>query len=207
MSDWNDFSRTTNQVYGVDMSCLDEDYDREQREYFLFSSRWTELPPEAVLTEPSQIKYLDLSICTLQDARGISSSDKDSKFDFEVNGTEVFGPVSGFACWFTSDFRSRTDEDGKDAPRIFHPSFLSTGPENGYTHWGQQTFYLPSSIPVFKGEITRLMGGIEMTRTKENARLYNARITYSSSRRRSEESNDGPLLMKSEEKTLIYQIP
>lgn len=62
-------------------------------------------------------------------------------------------------------------------------------------------------IPLLKGETTRLEGSLEMTRTKENSRLYNCRVTYTSSRRRSEESKDGPLLMQSLPNTHVYQIP
>lgn len=40
--------------------------------------------------------------------------------------------VSGFAGWFTADF------NGTDANPCPCPVTLSTGPENGYTHWGQQ---------------------------------------------------------------------
>jgi hypothetical protein len=40
--------------------------------------------------------------------------------------------VSGFAGWFTTDFNGSAD-----AP-LNAPTTLSTGPEAGYTHWGQQ---------------------------------------------------------------------
>lgn len=40
--------------------------------------------------------------------------------------------VSGFAGWFTADFHGTTENP---CPC---PVTLSTGPENGYTHWGQQ---------------------------------------------------------------------
>mmetsp|Transcript_11011 Transcript_11011/g.22233 ORF Transcript_11011/g.22233 Transcript_11011/m.22233 type:complete len:109 (+) Transcript_11011:293-619(+) len=37
-------------------------------------------------------------------------------------------------------------------------------------------FYFQSGIPLMKGQTTHLKGQLEMTRTKENARLYNCRI-------------------------------
>jgi len=206
MSDWEDFASTTSQVYGVDMDVLKGSYEKEQKEYFLLSSKWTELPPEAVLAEPTVVKQLDMAICTVEDARGIPSAFP-AEFDFDMDGDHAEGPVSGLAGWFTADFRSRTDSEGVDAPKLLHPSFLSTGPENGYTHWGQQTFYFLSSIPLFKGETTRLFGTLEMMRTKENSRLYNCRITYRSSRRRSDEPKDGTVLMKSNRYVQVYQIP
>jgi protein arginine N-methyltransferase 1 len=207
MSDFDEFAKTTSQVYGVDMNVLEKEFDREQKDYFLLSSKWTELPSEAVLAEPKMLKHLDMHTCTIADVRGIDAS-KDSEFDFSVNGDEVAGPISGFAGWFTADFRSRTDAAGVDtAPKILHPSFLSTGPENGYTHWGQQTFYFLNSIPLLKGETTRVTGGLEMMRTKENSRMYNCKINYTSSRRRSDAGVDGPVLMKSAKVDQVYQIP
>lgn len=207
MTDYNEFQKTTSQVYGVNMAVLEKEYDREQKEYFLLSSRWTELPQEAVLAEPKMIKMLDMATCTIEDVRGIPAGAKDATYDFEVNGDEVSGPISGLSGWFTADFRSRTDAAGIDAPKLLHPAFLSTGPENGYTHWGQQTFYFLSSIPLLKGETTRIVGDLEMMRTKENSRLYNCRIGYSTSRRRTEDDKDGPVLMKSAKIDQVYQIP
>lgn len=201
MSDWNDFENTVSQMYGVNMNVLESDFDREQMEYYIWSSRWTELPPDAVLAEPAQIRHYDMITCTLEDARGID----DAPFDFDVSNSR---PISGLAGWFTADFTSRTDAGGVEAPLLLAPSHLSTGPENGYTHWGQQTFYFPNSMPVLQGETVRLRGSIGMMRTKENARLYNCRLRYRSSRRRSTEDREtGHILMESAEVDQVYQIP
>jgi len=217
MSDWFDFAETTKQVYGVDMSALEKDFDREQKDYYMLSSRWTELQPEAMLAEPIMIKFLDLITCTVEDSRGIMSGAPNSKFTFDINGNENSGPVSGLAGWFTADFRSRTDSGSDAAPKLRNPSFLSTGPENGYTHWGQQTFYFLSSIPLLPGELTQITGSIEMTRTRENSRLYNCLIRYQTSRIKMEGNagsgvissaeNEGRVLMKSSLVQQVYQIP
>jgi type I protein arginine methyltransferase len=188
------------------MDILEKDYDREQKEYYMLSSRWTELHPEAVLAEPKMIKHFDMATCTVEDARGIGADDADATFSFDINGTEYAGPVSAIAGWFTSDFRSRTDDGAASAPKIENPSFLSTGPDQGYTHWGQQTFYLVSPLPLLKGEITRLEGRIEMMRTKENARLYNCKFQIQNSRRRTGQE-DGSFLMKTPVSETVYQIP
>jgi type I protein arginine methyltransferase len=207
MSDWYDFAETTSQTYGVDMNILEGDYDREQKDYYMLSSRWMELTPDALLAEPVRIKHLDMMTCTLDDSRGIGPDE--GPFDFDIVGDEVRGsPVSGLAGWFTSDFGSRTDAEGMDAPKLLHPAFLSTGPENGYTHWGQQTFYFLSSIPALKGETVRLQGTMQMIRTKANSRMYNCLISYETSRRRSEDDREsGQILMKSNKIEQMYQIP
>lgn len=207
MADWSDFEHTTHTMYGVDMSVLGKDYEKEQQEYYMLSSRWTELPAEAVLAEPKQIQHFDMMTTTVEEARGILPTDEDATFDFEVVGDHVHGPISGFSGWFTADFRSRTDAEGLEAPKLAHPAFLSTGPENGYTHWGQQTFYFLSSLPTLRGETTRIFGRIGMVRTKENSRLYNCRFSYQTERRKSDEPKDGNILNKSPHIDQVYQIP
>jgi len=208
MCDWHEFAEGTKNTYGVDMSILEADFNREQKEYYMLSSRWSELTSDAVLGEPSIIKHLDMATCTIEDSRGVSKDAKDSKFEFTVDGSSANGPISGFSGWFTADFKSRTDVDGLGAaPVISYPAFLSTGPENGYTHWGQQTFYNPSPIPLLRGETTKIVGYVEMMRTKENSRLYNCRITHSITRRNTDAGEDGQVLHASHENSVIYQIP
>lgn len=217
MGEWSEFAETTRTTYGVDMDVLTNDYEREQREYYLLSSRWAELPPESLLVErPHVVKRLDMCACTVEDSRGVSADAPESSFDFDVTPPAADGGggggtahVSGLAGWFTADFKSRTDEAGKDvAPRLERPAFLSTGPEAGYTHWGQQIFHLVSSVPLIAGETTQIKGSIEMMRQLDNARLYNARIRYEVSRRRTGVPRDGPFLMKSNKVTEhVYQMP
>jgi len=208
MGDWSEFVESTKSVYGVDMGVLGQNYDREQKEYYLLSSRWAELRPDALLAEPVIVKELDMCTCTLADSKGIVAGDAQSEYEFDISSDDVTsGPVSGFAGWFTACFKSRTDENGAQAPKLSKPAFLSTGPENGHTHWGQQVFHLLSSVPLIKGETTSIKGSLEMTRSKENARLYNCRIRYRSTRRKSTEAKDGNILMKGGMVENVYQIP
>jgi len=44
------------------------------------------------------------------------------------------------------------------------------------THWGQQVFYLPTTIPLSKGETKQINGTMEMVRSKEYSRLYNVQF-------------------------------
>jgi protein arginine N-methyltransferase 1 len=208
MGEWDQFSETTKSTYGVDMSVLSENYEREQKEYFLLSSRWAELPRDSVMAPPAAVKHLDMITCTLADSKGIMAGDEGSTFDFDINSKDAPAQsISGFAGWFDTDFKSRTDELGTHAPKMTNPAYLTTGPEAGYTHWGQQIFHSMSSIPLIQGETTRIEGSLEMTRSKDNARLYNCRIRHNSSRRKSEEDKDGKLLMKGSSVEHVYQIP
>jgi len=146
MEDWKEFAETTSNLYGVDMSVLESNFDREQKEYYVLSSRWAELPTSCVLAEPAVVKQLDMHVCTVEDARGVGLSVGEDEgsgapFDFDVVGRSYAendgiggheGPISGFAGWFTVDFKSRTDDIGKDvAPQVPNPAYLSTGPEMG----------------------------------------------------------------------------
>lgn len=71
--------------------------------------------------------------------------------------------MSGFAGWFTADFH------GTKANPCPNPVTLSTGPENGYTHWGQQVFHLQVPHDVVGGG--KVEGTIAVKRQKENVRL------------------------------------
>jgi len=207
MDDWSEFVDSTRSLYGVDMSVLGKDFDREQKEYYLLSSRWAELGATQLLAEPKAVKAYDMSTCTLEDSRGIAHGEEMATFDFDIDADSTDDEcVSGIAGWFTSDFKSRTDEGGADAPKI-NPAFLSTGPDAGYTHWGQQVMHFQSKIPLLQGETTRLQGSVELMRTKENARLYNCRLRFSNSRRKTGEAKDGNLLMQGPNVEHVYQIP
>lgn len=145
MEDWKEFAETTQTMYGVDMSVLEKDFDREQKEYYVLSSRWAELRSECLLAEPCVVKEYDMHTCTVEDARGVGlavGEDEGSgvPFDFDVVGRSsaenahdgAVGPISGFAGWFTVDFKSRTDEVGRGvAPEVSNPAHLSTGPVVG----------------------------------------------------------------------------
>jgi len=207
MSDWSEFADTTKSVYGVDMTVLEKDFEKEQKEYYLLSSRWSELKESSLLAEPAMVKELDMMTCVLNDSKGLFKADANSSFDFDVVSGNGSGPISGFAGWFTADFKSRTDSGSELSPQVSNPALLSTGPENGYTHWGQQVFHLLSSIPLIHGETTRIEGNLEMFRSKDNARLYNCAIQYTSTRRKSEEPKDGKVLMQGQPVKHLYQIP
>jgi len=46
----------------------------------------------------------------------------------------------------------------------------------GYTHWGQQVFYLTAPVDLFLGD--RLEGTMKMYRTKDNSRLYKVDVAF-----------------------------
>jgi protein arginine N-methyltransferase 1 len=67
MEGWAGFTQEMQQYYGVDMGCLDEEYRREQREYFLETSAWADVHPSQLLGPPAQLKCYDLLTVTLEE--------------------------------------------------------------------------------------------------------------------------------------------
>lgn len=178
VEDWNTFKQETQSFYGVDMGALDEDYEREQKEYFVQSACWTELGNENVVSQPVIVKTFDLHTCTLADAAGVDAA----RFNFMVRETV---PVSGFSGWFTVDFKGRNERP------MARPITLSTAPDVGYTHWGQQTFYLLDAIECTPG--TRIDGSLTMVRSTKNQRLYNCQFNF--------KTNQEP------EQSFVYEMP
>ena len=104
--------------YGLNMKALDDTFEKEQIDYYLFSALWTELRPEHVIGEPVVIKRLDLNVCTVADAEGVLKSPFSITVPFPIR-------VSGFAGWFTVDFA------GSSITPVTRRVTLSTGPEAG----------------------------------------------------------------------------
>ncbi|KAK1732387.1 protein arginine N-methyltransferase PRMT10 [Skeletonema marinoi] len=179
MNDWNDYLVNAKKQYGVDMSILTEEYDKEQRDYYLKSSHYVQLDDDTILAPPIVVKTLDLAVCTLEDAKGVDEAEFSFDIESSGSGADDEEEINGFAGWFTVDFQSRTDEVGKQfGAKMTNPVHFSSSPEIGDTHWGQQAFYFPSAIPIHSNGKVKIDGTMEMIRSKENARLYNVKLQY-----------------------------
>ena len=190
--------------YGLDYSILKEEFDVENLDYYIHTAHWRIIDPAIIVSDNAAVYSINLKTVTLDEVIAV----KEQPFNLHAlrlqrlaNGTAVRTakldniPLGGIATWFDVNF-----EGG------IKPSVMSTGPANGYTHWGQQVMHFVSSIPLSKGETTRLNGSIELTRTKENARLYNCRINFRNSRRKTGQDTDS-VLMQGAPLEHIYQIP
>lgn len=157
LGEWEQFAYEMQGLYNFDVTAITDAYVEEQEAYYLHSSAWIELRYEHVVGKPLEIKHLDLTTCTLADAEGVTETAFEAVVPY---GTTV----SGFAGWFTVDFH------GSEANPLEHKVTLSTAPEIGYTHWGQQVFYFPEAIEAAQG--TKLHGTVSMTRQVKNKRMY-----------------------------------
>lgn len=180
MRDWRGFSEQMQSMYNVDMSVLTPPFKKEQQDYYIYSGLWTELHSEHVIGQPAVIKQLDLHTCTLVDAKGVDPVPFTLNMPFPAT-------VSGFAGWFTVHFNGSTENP------VTKRVILSTGPEAGNTHWGQQVFYLKDAIDTSSGQAIR--GIVSMTRQEKNKRLYNLNINF---------AVDG---IEDSEQKLVYEIP
>lgn len=158
LDEWETFAWEMQGLYNFDVSAITQDFYDEQEQYYLNSSAWIELKASSVLGKPIEIKQLDLTTCTLKDAFGVS----DTKFETILPYDSI---VSGFAGWFTVDFA------GTEERPLTHKVQLSTAPEVGYTHWGQQIFYFTEGLEAPAG--TKLHGSVSLTRQARNKRMYN----------------------------------
>lgn len=163
LREWEKFSEEMKEYYTIDMSALSKTFKKEQEEYFLYSSLWTELRVEHVVGQPVVIKRLDLNKCTVADGENVMKAPFDITVPFPIT-------ISGFAGWFTADFNGSIENP------CVHRVNLSTGPEVGYTHWGQQVFYLPK--PIHCQTDTKLTGDMSMLRQNTNKRLYDVEIEF-----------------------------
>ncbi len=179
LHEWEKFSGEMQNFYNIDMSSMSESYKKEQVDYYIYSALWTELRVEHVIGQPVVIKRLDLNTCTLKDAECVNSVPFEIQIPFPVR-------VSGYAGWFTVNF------NGSTATPATKRVTLSTGPEAGYTHWGQQVFYLHDAIDC--SAETKLHGNVSMTRQLKNKRLYDLNLDF--------KVDDLP-----EEVKAVYEIP
>jgi len=178
MQDWFSFKDETRDKYNLNMECLELQFEQEQRHYYVTTGGWTELWRDAVVGEPFVVKQIDLTTCTQPEIAGV----QELAFECPII-TQSPTRVSGFAGWFSTDFR------GNGERTLPCPVTLSTSPEVGYTHWGQQVFYFDNAIDCSPGDVVK--GNFKMVRQRDNIRLYNI---YSSHCVRRMNGVDGPLV-------------
>jgi len=171
MEGWEEFVQKTQQDYGVDFGCFTDGYDKEQREYFLNTTSWIECRPNQLLAAPAVVKQIDMNTDPVEALKAVTS-----EFEFTLDPTNSTGPVgpavNGFCGWFDVEFR------GSEENPASNPVTLTTEPEReGATHWGQQGFWTHPPIQARSGD--KLQVAMNMTRQKENHRLYDVTLNMS----------------------------
>jgi len=194
MQDWQKFVPKTLTRFGVDMTCLSSEFEKEHADYYLSSSVWCELRPADLLTNSTQILSIDCNTCKLEDYISVNYqfnlnvhykfNTSHSKANPGRGGQSRSGGInppprnnrtepirlSGFAGWFEVDFLGSTQN-----PALSKVT-LSTAPHIGYTHWGQQCFFLHPSVAIHDAD--RVEGYVNIVRRKDYQRLMNVEIGY-----------------------------
>jgi len=160
---WEEFAEDVQRDYGVDVTCLTDDYGKEQRDYFLGTAQWTDVHPEQLMGRPHRFKSYDLKVLTLEELRAPLKERLSLRFDLDRT-------VEALCGWFDVDFRG-----SKENPAYLAVN-LPTGPDaTGATHWGQQTFYLgKKTIQARQGDTFE--GTIEVVRRTDNQRLLAVQV-------------------------------
>ena len=179
-SSFTDFSIQMKEFYQINMDYLEKYYEIENKNYYIYNALWRELKVDHIIGEAIQLQSWNLYDVTLKDSLGLYDIPFIIEIPFHLKKmkTGIIKKVSdniivsGFAGWFTVDF----DINGDDDSINFQPVTLSTGPEVGYTHWGQQVFYFPKAIACVSGD--KLHGHVSIYRQKDNRRIYNIAIRF-----------------------------
>ena len=164
MAGWAEFEGDMESFYGVDMSCLAEDFRKENKEYFCGTSAWADVHPSQLLGPPAVARAYDLRTLSLEELKAPLLA----KFSVEVAES---GAVEAFCGFFDVDFRGGADGPA-DAPVV-----LTTAPDpTGSTHWGQQVFALAPPFAAAAGD--RIECDFEMRRREDNHRLFAVTIKH-----------------------------
>jgi protein arginine N-methyltransferase 1 len=171
---WDDFVADTHENYGIDLSCMNGEYEEEQREHFMNTSAWVDIHPSQLMSQPYTLASFDLNKCSMDDISILRNVDFKLKIFETPAGPAGESRVGAFAGWFDVTFA------GSDENPCENVVELTTAPDaNGATHWGQQAFYLFPEMFASDGVV--VSGKFDMLRRKENQRLYNVRMNWTQS--------------------------
>jgi len=174
LSVWKEFVATTRDNYSIDLSCMDDEYEDEQKEHYLNTSAWVDIHPSQLMSTPCTLASFDLNKCSMEDIKVLRDVDFKMKLFDGRAGPSGETRVGAFAGWFDVTFA------GSDENPCENPVQLTTAPDaNGATHWGQQAFYMWPEIYASDGAV--VSGKFDMVRRKENQRLYNVRMSWTQS--------------------------
>ena len=184
LDDWDKFTEDLNTNYEIDMSILYKDFELESRNYYFQNALWRIIPQNSIVGDPQIVYSINLKSVTLSEAKGIYNSSFKIPMPLLVRTSEgkvvrlkdkMTIPIGGLATWFTIEFNGNSIENTDPDSKPIIPSVMSTGPENGYTHWGQYVYYIHPVLEYSSSDI--LHGSISMIRTTLNRRMYSIFIS------------------------------
>eukprot|EP00967_Tisochrysis_lutea_P156454 scaffold315300_cov39-Tisochrysis_lutea.AAC.3 len=105
------------------MECLDTDWEKEHRDYWLHSCLWQQIDPAEVIGSSARLLHFKVDTVTQSDVATFTTP-----FVLEIH---TDSEVSGFGSWFKTAFL------GSATAPVTTQITLSTEPPSD-THWGQQ---------------------------------------------------------------------
>lgn len=127
---WASFNIDMQKWYETDFSCVQEDFFREQRKYYLQTGAFATITPKH-LAGPGR-PLLELDLLTTRLEQDLQAPNEPLTCSLKIARD---GPVEGFTGYFDAFFR------GSRSNPVEQEVTLTTAPTVGIaTHWGQQLF-------------------------------------------------------------------
>lgn len=155
---WTTFNTDMKKWYETDFSCVQEDFMREQRKYYLQTGHFTNLTPKHLSGPGRPLLELDLLKTKVED---LQSPSEPLTCSMRIARD---GPIEGFTGYFDAFFR------GSPENPVEQEVTLTTAPTVGVaTHWGQQLFGFYPPLAAKRGDT--LECSVYIRRQERNHRL------------------------------------
>jgi len=144
-------------LYQVDFSCMQEQFLREQEQYYLLTGAFVHLTPKNLAGQSKPLLHLDLSTIGLDELKDLHPCNCKLKVARD-------GQVEGFCGFFDVEFRG----SATNPANVVHT--LTTQPTTSTsTHWGQQIFGFFPPLEVKRGDVIDCT--VTIKRQRKNHRL------------------------------------
>eukprot|EP00415_Alexandrium_ostenfeldii_P000667 UN0667 len=155
---WATFNSDMKKWYETDFSCVQQDFMREQRKYYLQTGSFANLTPKHLSGPGRPLLELDLLTTKIGDLQ-----DPSEPLTCSMRIARD-GPVEGFTGYFDAFFR------GSPESPVEQEVTLTTAPTVGVsTHWGQQLFGFFPPLAAKRGDT--LECSVFIRRQERNHRL------------------------------------
>jgi len=155
---WGTFSNDMKKWYETDFSCVQQDFMREQRKYYLQTGAFANLTPKQLSGPGRPLLELDLLTASVEQ---LQAPTEPLTCSMRIARD---GPVEGFTGYFDAFFR------GSPESPVEQEVTLTTAPTVGVaTHWGQQLFGFYPPLMAKRGDVLECT--VFIRRQEKNRRL------------------------------------
>jgi len=138
---WDNFASDMKNWYDTDFSCVQADFIKEQRKYYLETGSFVNLTPKHLAGPARPLFEMDLLTLSLEE---LKNPTKPLRCAMKVAKD---GPIEGFTGYFDAFFR------GSAEIPVEQEVTLTTAPTSATaTHWGQQLFGFWPPLPAKRGD-------------------------------------------------------